>query len=45
MLLCSWQNRAQIALAPDGRMIGYLVSNANGDSVAEIFAVEEGHPG
>ena len=43
-LLCSWQHQAQIALAPDGRMIGYLVSNANGDSVAEIFAVEEGHP-
>ncbi len=43
-LLCSWQHHPQIALATDGRMIGYLVANANGDSVAELHAVEEGHP-
>ncbi len=43
-LLCSWHHRPHIALAPDGRMIGYLVANQSGDLVSELFAVEEGQP-
>ena len=43
-MLCSWRHRPQIALAADGRMVGYLVASPNGDSVSELFAVEEGHP-
>jgi GNAT superfamily N-acetyltransferase len=43
-LLCSWDHRPHIALAPDGRMIGYLVANQSGDLVSELFAVEEGRP-
>ena len=42
--LRSWKNRPYIALAPDGRMVGYLVANSSGDSVTEIYAVTEGDP-
>ena len=40
----SWKHQPHIALAPDGRMIGYLVTNGSGDSVCELCAVSEGHP-
>ena len=42
--LRSWRNKPYIALAPDGRMVGYLVANGSGDSVTEIHAVSEGNP-
>jgi len=43
-MLCSWRYRPQIALASDGRMLGYLVASPNGDTISELFAVEEGRP-
>ncbi len=43
-LLRSWKHQPHIALAPDGRMVGYLVANGSGDSVCELCAVSEGHP-
>lgn len=43
-LLRSWKHRPHIALAPDGRMVGYVVTNASGNSVCEICAVSEGDP-
>ena len=43
-LLLSWGHRPYVARSRDGRMIGYLVAQADRTGVTELLAVNEGEP-
>ena len=43
-LLLSWGHRPYVARSRDGRMIGYLVAQADRTCVTELLAVNEGEP-
>ncbi len=43
-LLLSWGHRPYVVRARDGRMIGYLVAQADRTGVTELLAVNEGEP-
>ena len=43
-LLLSWGHRPYVARSRDGRMIGYLVAQADRTCVSELLAVNEGEP-
>ena len=43
-LLLSWGHRPYVARSRDGRMIGYLVAQADRMCVTELLAVHEGEP-